>query len=293
MRKRLLCVCMLATILLGIPLAGCSDKTSAVKEDETPSKEGEKKHLTVGTGKQYATIQAAVDAAKDGDVIEVYPGTYTEAVSVTEKTLTIQGTDKERCVLQYPNGDYMNPPLEMGSGVLKNMTIHATNQTQLPGTIAKAYALHIDYHISRNNTFTIEDVNFINDSYQTLGIGLRNDFTLTFKNCSFVCQRNFNAFYCHDDPSGKEAPNQRLVVDNCYFENYGTMPTIMLQSQEQVGSDIVCLWTNNEIVNKGQGKLLDRQFWNPKVSQEEGWLGMTYWKNSSKSAGNTAEELNG
>ncbi len=270
-----------AAVLMGIPLVGCSEQTPSVPA------------LTVGEGKQFATIQEAVNAAKDGDVIEVYPGTYTEAVCVTEKTLTIQGTDKEKCILQYPNGDYLVPPLEMGSGVLKNMTIHATHQEQVPGSIAKAYALHIDYHISRNTTFTIENVNFVNDSYQTLGIGLRNDFTLTFKNCSFICKANFNAFYCHDDPGGVKAPNQQLVVDNCYFENNGSTPTIMLQSQEQEGSDITCLWTNNEILNKGTGKLVDRQFWNPKVSEEEGWLGMTYWKNSSKSSGNTAEELNG
>lgn len=292
MRKKWFCVCMLASMLLGLPLVGCSDPTSG-QENETPSKEGKKNVLTVGTGKQYATIQAAVNAAKNEDIIEVYPGTYEEAVSVTEKTLTIQGTDKKNCILQYPNGDYLNPPLEMGSGVLKNMTIYASHQTQLPNTIAKAYALHIDFHISRNNTFTIENVDFVNDSYQTVGIGLRNDFTLTFKNCSFVCLRNYDAFYCHDDPSGLEAPNQKLVVENCYFENRGTQPTIMMQSQEQVGSDITCVWKNNEVVNKGDGKLVDRQFWNPKVSEEEGWLGMTYWKNSSLSGGNNAEELNG
>lgn len=266
-----------AAVLMGIPLVGCS----------------EQKPLTVGEGKQFPTIQEAVNAAKDGDVIEVYPGTYTESVSVTEKTLTIRGTDKETCILQYPNGDYLNPPLEMGSGVLQNMTIYATHQEQLPGTIAKAYALHIDFHISRNNTFTIENVNFINASYQTLGIGLRNDFTLTFKNCSFVCEGNYNAFYCHDDPCGEESPNQKLVMEACYFENNGTLPTIMMQSQEQVGSDITCVWLRNEVVNKGTGKLVDRQFWNPKITEGQGWLDMTFWKNSEKSSGNTAEELNG
>lgn len=277
MKKKFLYVFLGAAVLMGIPLVGCSGE----------------KPLTVGEGKQFSTIQAAVNAAKDGDVIEVYPGTYTEAVCVTDKTLTIQGTDKEKCILQYPNGDYLVPPLEMGSGVLKNMTIHATHQAKVSGAIAKAYALHIDYHISRNNTFTIENVNFINDSYQTLGIGLRNDFTLTFKNCSFVCKENFNAFYCHDDPGGAAAPNQRLVMTNCYFENQGTAPTIMMQSQEQEGSDITCLWTNNQVVNKGTGKMVDRQFWNPKTSDQEGWLGMSFWQNSPQSKGNTAEELNG
>ena len=277
MKRKFLGVILGAAVLMGIPMAGCSDK----------------KPLTVGAGRQFPTIQDAVNAAKNGDVIEVYPGTYTESVCVTEKTLTIRGTDKKKCILQFPNGDYLNPPLEMGSGVLQNMTIHATHQEQLPGTIAKAYALHIDYHISRNNTFTIENVNFINDSYQTLGIGLRNDFTLTFKDCSFVCAGNYNAFYCHDDPCGTEAPNQKLVMEGCTFENNGTAPTIMMQSQEQAGSDITCVWKDNQVVNKGTGKMVDRQFWNPKTSDQEGWLGMSFWQNSPQSSGNTAEELNG
>ena len=277
MRKKLLYVCLGVAVLMGIPV-GC-----------TP----EKKPLTVGAGKQFETIQDAVNAAKDGDVIEVYPGTYTESVSVTEKTLTIRGTDKEKCILQYPNGDYLNPPLEMGSGVLQNLTIYASHQEQLPGTIAKAYALHIDFHISRNNAFTVENVDFVNDSYQTVGIGLRNDFTLTFKDCSFVCKSNYDAFYCHDDPSGVQAPRQKLVVERCYFENNGTQPTIMMQSQEQEGSDITCVWKDNNVVNKGTGKMVDRQFWNPKVSDLDGWLGMSYWQNSPASSGNNAEELNG
>ena len=39
----------------------------------------------------YPTIQAAVDAAVDGDIIEVEPGTYFEAVSIENKSLDIVG----------------------------------------------------------------------------------------------------------------------------------------------------------------------------------------------------------
>jgi len=50
---------------------------------------GPGKVLTVGPGRQYATIQAAVDAAKPGSSILVYPDTYTESVSVTKNDLKI------------------------------------------------------------------------------------------------------------------------------------------------------------------------------------------------------------
>ena len=43
-----------------------------------------------GTG-DYTTIQAAVDAADDGDEIAIRPGTYAEEVRVVEKDLTLRG----------------------------------------------------------------------------------------------------------------------------------------------------------------------------------------------------------
>jgi hypothetical protein len=49
---------------------------------------------TVGPGQQYATIQAAVDAAKRGTKILVYPGTYAESVSVKKSNLQILAQGK-------------------------------------------------------------------------------------------------------------------------------------------------------------------------------------------------------
>jgi parallel beta-helix repeat protein len=50
--------------------------------------------LTVGLGQQYATIQAAVDAARPGSRILVYPGVYDEAVSVSKNNLQILAQGK-------------------------------------------------------------------------------------------------------------------------------------------------------------------------------------------------------
>jgi len=48
---------------------------------------------------EYPTIQAAVDAAAEGDLVLISPGTYNEAVDVATNNLTIRGLDRDSVVL--------------------------------------------------------------------------------------------------------------------------------------------------------------------------------------------------
>jgi hypothetical protein len=48
---------------------------------------------------EFATIQAAVDAARPGELVLIEPGTYHEAVDVVTDDLTIRGTDRDAVVL--------------------------------------------------------------------------------------------------------------------------------------------------------------------------------------------------
>ncbi len=63
---------------------------------------------TVGPGKNYNTIQEAVDngSTHDGDVITVYNGTYSEDV-VVNKRLTIQSNDDDNVELQPTNTGFI------------------------------------------------------------------------------------------------------------------------------------------------------------------------------------------
>lgn len=45
--------------------------------------------LRVGPGEQYGTIQAAVDAAKQGSTIQVFPGVYNEEVSIATSNIKL------------------------------------------------------------------------------------------------------------------------------------------------------------------------------------------------------------
>ncbi len=48
---------------------------------------------------QYPTVQAAVDAARPGDLVLIAPGVYREAVRVTTPSLTIRGLDRNTTIL--------------------------------------------------------------------------------------------------------------------------------------------------------------------------------------------------
>lgn len=80
----------------------------------------------------YPTIQAAIDAAKDGDVIVVLPGTYHENSNFLGKAITVQSTDPsdpsvvDATVLQPPDIDrsivsFVNN--ETATSVLSGLTI--------------------------------------------------------------------------------------------------------------------------------------------------------------------------
>ncbi len=249
--------------------------------------------LKVGKHKTYPTLQSAVDAAENGGVIVVFAGKYQQSVHASDKTLYIVGQSRNNCVLTNPNGNYFYPPIELGSGMLANLTVHATDTPKAADAVAKAYALHTDFNVSANSSLDVMDVDFINDSYQTVGIGLRSNFTLRFQNCLFQCNTNSNAFYCHDDPTAENSTGQHLIVENCHFINSGeTASTILLQSQEASGSEILCLWKHNTVTNTAGNQYFSVLLWTEKTSSLAGWQNMSYWKNSPGSLGNNLTELN-
>ncbi|GIU83705.1 MAG: hypothetical protein KatS3mg008_0480 [Acidimicrobiales bacterium] len=55
--------------------------------------------LRVGKGRQYKTIQAAVDAAKEGDLVLIDRGVYHESVIVQTENIVIRGVDRNEVIL--------------------------------------------------------------------------------------------------------------------------------------------------------------------------------------------------
>ena len=94
-RTRLLLTGLIAVMALAA--AGCGGSDSKASGDGANGS-GSLDALQVPS--EFPTIQAAVDAAKDGDVVLVAPGTYNESVDVTKTpNITIRGEDRNKVIL--------------------------------------------------------------------------------------------------------------------------------------------------------------------------------------------------
>jgi plastocyanin len=111
---------MAGVILVGdAALPSTTGGTVGPGREPLPAAPGESRTVP----QQYASIQAAVDAAKPGDLVLVSPGVYHEAVKVTTPYLTIRGTDRNAVVLdggfKLANGVHV---IEADGVSIENMT---------------------------------------------------------------------------------------------------------------------------------------------------------------------------
>ena len=89
--------------LLGLVAAGVLVTTAACGSggDDKGGARGDSgtKGNTLEVPGAYKTVQAAVDAAKAGDLVLVSPGTYNEAVTVETDNIVIRGLDRNKTIL--------------------------------------------------------------------------------------------------------------------------------------------------------------------------------------------------
>jgi hypothetical protein len=100
-----------AAVLAAAALAGCG---------------GDKNWTARDVPREYPTIQAAVDAAKPGDLIRIAPGIYHEQVVVPpeKKDLVIRGADRNLVILDGQNGTRYDGITVHADGVaVENLTV--------------------------------------------------------------------------------------------------------------------------------------------------------------------------
>lgn len=182
--------------------------------------------------KRYLTIADAVAAASEGDLILVYPGTYTEPIEAFGKTLSIVGVDKKTCIIKNSTGNYETPAVEMDSGRIANFTIISDGANPTLDSSSdyymKDYSIHIDHAHASGKTMIVENCILENNHRTALGIGLYPNNTVIIRNCDIhsgkppadIQNPLYNkrgAVYFHNRASSEywsNVPNQRIRIIN-------------------------------------------------------------------------------
>lgn len=249
--------------------------------------------LTVGPGRAYETISDAVAAASDSDEIVVYPGVYDESVHAWGKRVRIRGTSKRDCILTHSALNYADPPLEMSHGELSEMTIIGTDTGTQTGQ-HHAYCMHVEDNSCKGSSLRVHDVIFENAVHACVGIGLRDKYTLEFRDCEFRATGSSNeAIYCHDHETTTQGEDeQHLSVIDCSLQTAGGY-VMHLQSQEIPGNHASLTAQRNILVNTSNPVNLVRMSkWAGRDEGQDGLLGSYSWHLDPTSQMNTASDLN-
>jgi hypothetical protein len=102
----------------------------------------------------YGTIQEAIDAASDGQHLDVYPGTYTENPIIEDKQLYIIGTDKSNTIIQ-GGIELVNFSHSSDACEIRNFTIRGSNSIGDRGVNYFSVSLVISGCIIENNRYNI------------------------------------------------------------------------------------------------------------------------------------------
>lgn len=204
--------------------------------------------LTVGTNKQYETIQEAIDNANDSEsnpvTIIVFPGIY-EPFSMVGfpfvtgnntnnklRYLSIIGIDRFRTFIIDHVGDYRRPPAEIRTrGYIANLqfiTDHTATSDDSDWDESevkrRAYAIHMDF--GHGQKVVIKNCIIKSAHAPAIGIGLYQDDSITIDDCelystadnSFGGMRDYGALYCHSC-NVANITNQYINIKNSMIES--------------------------------------------------------------------------
>jgi pectin methylesterase-like acyl-CoA thioesterase len=120
-----------STVLLAFFWMGCG-APGAADVEEAPLAEGARILSPGCAGSPYATIQSAINAAVNNDVIKICAGTYNERLTVSGKRLTIATQSGQRDVTIDAQ------VWGIGLAITGNATVTVRNLTIVNGTAANA-----------------------------------------------------------------------------------------------------------------------------------------------------------
>ena len=239
----------------------------------------------VGTNKEFTTIQAAINAAQDGDTIYIDAGVYTEALNAVGKTLHLIGTGKNSTIVQYAGTEYYNPPLEIATGIVENISFICTAQEN------QSYCAHIDWDEEAGHALQFINCYFENHTHHCVGIGLREHYILNFTNCMFSSA--LPPIFCHEQQANNKT-GQMIELIDCSIKCSSQEPCIALQeSVAFTGNTMVIRMQRNIVKTNGNTVITAWTYPNHGTPSGNNYLNTAGWYLDSMSALNNAAILNG
>lgn len=191
----------------------------------------------------YKSISKAVKEATDETTIFIKNGIYeNEVIEAWGKTIHLIGESRNQVIISNTNGDYNTPPLEIGSGTLKNVTIIAYGNDSVTGWTS--YAVHVEDNNLFNKKLLIENCKLISYKNAGLGMGTRGGCEVDVRNCDIISKDGASLFF-HDSANVTYAGIQNITVANCNIITEGTGIIMKVQSQNVEGSTVNVTFQHN------------------------------------------------
>ncbi|WP_240196346.1 BppU family phage baseplate upper protein [Lactococcus lactis] len=240
-----------------------------------------------GTG-DFTSVAECVKQAADLSTIYIKNGLYeNEIVKAWLKTVFIVGESRDGVIITNSTGEYATPPVEMGTGLLRNLTIYAKD----PGGLTpknKGYALHSESSVYNYYKFEVDNCNIISDWRQSWGMGMRGGMVYNARNVNFD-----GGVYFHDNEHANGTV-QRIFFDTCNMTREDTNEALIMQDQQMSNADIDVRF-NRCFIKSLQGTEILFFKWdtiNTNVIPATGFVDFPSWGLNSFSWGNSEAALN-
>lgn len=190
-------------------------------------------------GGKYTSITQASANEPSGSIIYVMPGIYDneEIRGTHSKKQYIIGVSAQDCIIKNHTGKYLYEPIQIGAGLLKNLTFIAEKGIDVSESDFN-YAIHVESHILSNENLTIENCIAISHNSSALGMGMRGGCNVIIKNSTFISTTS-SGFLVHDSNYDDYLGEQNLSIQDCViYAKDNDSSAIKFQSQEKNGSTI-------------------------------------------------------
>ena len=242
----------------------------------------------------FTSVTEACNAAKAGESIYIKSGVYDNEVIVGtwSKKLYLVGESAKDTIIKNSLGDYNRPPIQIGSGYLKNITFYSEyTGTQERGTGATmSYAVHSESDNLANDNLTIEDCILISDYAPSFGMGMRGGCNVTLKNC-YLKGTYSGALLFHDADNVSYAGEQNISLIDCILYNTTEHTSIIMQSQERNGTIVNLEMIRNRIKTHGNNNYGVLNYYGG-IGGENDFIGLINFRLKETSWGNSDTTFN-